>query len=303
MQNVRTLYTFLRVVKWGNFSRAARELDITPQAVSLHIKQLEESVGVRLFNRSTRQVTLTEEGARFYKTCSAALESIEEEAEELRNASEDVFGLVRVAAPHGLSRRYVVPAISRFLNMYPRVSIDLMVQNKVPDVISDGIDVGILADPLPDSSLVARKVATASFIHCASPDYLQRHGVPHKVEDLDAHHCINLRNWMNGRVLRWKFRDGDDIMTHTAQARLTIDDGDNVLEAVLAGAGIAQLASYRAAPYIRSKELVPVLKDTVTGNFSFYVYMQRRTQIPKKNRVLADYLYEELRTHPDLKEL
>lgn len=303
MENVRAITTFIRVVRTGNFSKAARDLGITPQAASIHVKQLEAWVGVRLFNRSTRQVNLTEEGARFYKTCAASVSAIEDEVENLRNTSEEVFGNVRVAAPHGFGWRFVAPAIGRFLDLHPRVSVELLVQNKIPDVVNEGIDVGILADPLPDTSLVARRVATSRFVHCASPAYLQRHGTPRTTEDLASHHCINLRNWVNGEILRWRLQEGANVIAHEVQARFITNDGDAALEAVLAGAGIGQLASYRAAPYIRSQRLVPLLVEHATGEFNFYVYMQRRTQIPKKNRVLADFLYDELSTHPDLRPL
>jgi DNA-binding transcriptional LysR family regulator len=303
MENVRAITTFIRIVKTGNFSKAARDLGITPQAASMHVKQLEEWVGVRLFNRSTRNVSLTQEGAAFHETCSGAIDAIEEGVEQLRNASEEVFGAVRVAAPHGFGWRFVAPAIARFLDLYPRVTVDLMVQNRLPDVVTEGIDVGILADPLPDKSLVARRVATSRFVHCASPLYLKRYGAPRTLEDLARHRCINLRNWVNGAVLPWRFRDGENVVDHTVQARFVTDDGDSLLEALLTGAGIGQLASYRAAPYIRSQRLVPVLAGEASAEFNFYLYMQKRTHIPKKNRAFADFLCEELARHPDLRPL
>jgi LysR family transcriptional regulator for bpeEF and oprC len=303
MENVRAITTFIRVVKTGNFSKAARELGITPQAASIHIKQLEDWVGVRLLNRSTRNVSLTEEGTSFYNTCSVALGAIQDEVEKLRNTSEEIFGTVRVSAPHGFGWRFVAPAIGRFLSLHPRVSVELMIQNRLPDVVSDSIDVGILADPLPETTLIARKVATSSRVLCASPAYLQGHGTPRTIEELSSHHCINLRNWVDGEIMRWRFQEGDRVTTHDVHARFTTDDGDSALEAVLGGAGIGQLAAYRVAPYIRSQRLVPLLTEHATGHFNFYVYMQRRTQIPKKNRALADFLYEELRAHPDLRPL
>lgn len=301
MENVRVITTFIHSVKAGNFSNAARELGITPQAVSLHIKQLEDLVGVRLFNRSTRTMALTEEGVSFYNTCSTATDSIQEGIDRLRNSTAEVFGTVRVAAPYGFGRLFVAPAIGRFLDLYPRVSVDLVIQNRLPDILSAGIDVGILADPLPDNSLIARKVATSSVIHCASPSYLRRFGVPTCIKDLSKHHCINLRNWVDGVILPWKFRENDRVITHEVNARFTTDDGDAAVEAVLSGAGIAQLSGYRVAPYIRSKQIVPILTAHANGHFDFYIYTQRRTHIPKKNKVFADFLYEDLRGHPDLR--
>src|SRR5262245_18877570 len=136
MDNLRALTTFIRISDSGNFSRAARELGITPQAASNHVKQLERWVGVRLFNRTTRKISLTEEGQRFYETCVTAVEAIEHGVQTLHEASEEVFGTVRVAAPYGLGWRFVAPAIGKFLETYPRVSVELIVQNQVPDLVA-----------------------------------------------------------------------------------------------------------------------------------------------------------------------
>ncbi|HSW19493.1 MAG TPA: LysR family transcriptional regulator [Ramlibacter sp.] len=303
MDNVRAITTFIRIVKAGNFSKAARDLGITPQAASIHVKQLEEWVGVRLFNRSTRNVSLTQEGASFYETCFSAVNAIEEGVEKLRHSTEEVFGTIRVAVPHGFGWRFVAPAIGRFLDLHPKVSVDLIVQNRIPDVVTDGIDVGILADPLPDTTLVARRVATSRFVHCASPIYLQRYGTPRTVDELARHRCINLRNWVDGEIIPWRFQREDSVVSHNVKARFITNDGDSALEALLSGAGIGQLASYRAAPYIRSQRLVPVLVGETSAEFHFYVYLQKRTQIPKKNRAFADFLCEELARHPDLRPL
>ncbi len=132
MESVRGINTFIRIVQTGNFSRAARELGITPQAASIHVKLIEDWVGVRLLNRSTRKISLTEEGASFYRTCVDAFRSIDDEVERMRDASEEVFGTVKVAAPVGMASRFIAPALGRFLEKYPRVSVDLIVQNRIP---------------------------------------------------------------------------------------------------------------------------------------------------------------------------
>lgn len=303
MENVRAITTFIRIVKAGNFSKAARELGITPQAASIHVKQLEAWVGVRLFNRSTRSVKLTQEGESLYQTCAASLSAMEQEVERLRHASEEVFGTLRVAAPYGFGCRFLAPAIGKFLSLHPRVSVDLTLQNTTPDTIADAIDVGVLADPLPNTSLVARRVATSRYVHCATPAYLQAHGTPVTLDDLARHQCINLRNRGDGQILPWRFREGDGIIAHHVTGRFTTNAADAGLEAILAGVGIGELAAYRAAPYVRSHRLVPVLLKATPVEFNFYVYMHRRTQIPKKNRAFADFLYEELSRLPDLRQL
>ena len=303
MENLRALTTFIRIARTGNFSRAARELGMTPQAASNQVKQLERWVGVRLFNRTTRKLSLTEEGVSFYATCVTAVEAIDEGVRNLQGASEQAFGIVRVAAPYGLSWRFVAPILGRFLESHPRVSVELIVQNRLPDLVAQGIDVGILGDPLPENSMVARKFGTVQHVLCAAPAYLKRHGTPQTAEDLKRHRCINFRNWITGKIVPWTFEKGDSVVTEDVPANLNTNDGDSVLQAVLSGAGIGQLSSYRIAPYIRTNRLKPLLLGYKSEIYGLYVYMPRRKQIPKKTRVLADFLFDELSVHPDFQPL
>jgi DNA-binding transcriptional LysR family regulator len=300
MENVRGISTFIRIVQTGNFTRAARELGITPQSASIHVKQLEEWTGVLLFNRSTRKIRLTEEGASFYRTCVAAIGAIDEEVARMRDSSEEVFGTVRVAAPVGLGSRFVAPALGRFLEKYPRVSVDLAIQNRIPDVVAEGIDVGILPHPLPDTTIIARRVLTSRFVLCASPVYLQRHGRPQSIEDLARHRRVDLRSWINNAVRPWRLRRGDEIVTSDVRGSIVTNDGDSLVEAVLSGAGIGLTTMYRIAPYLRSGRLETVLDGMVEGELSWSLYMQQRTHVPRKIRVMADFLHHVLTTHPDL---
>jgi len=301
MQNVRGITTFIRIVQTGNFSRAARELGITPQAASIQVKQLEDWTGVRLFNRSTRKISLTEEGANFYRTCVAAIGSIDEEVERMRDSSQEVVGSVRLAAPVGMGSRFIAPALGSFLEKYPRVSVDLLVQNRIPDIVGEGIDVGVLPHPLPDTTLIARRVVTSPFVLCASPAYLQRYGKPQTIEDLARHRRIDLRSWISNSVRPWRLRRGDEIVVSTVRASLVTNDGDSLIEAMLSGAGIGLLTMYRVAPYLRSGRLETVLDGMVDGELSWSIYMQQRNHMPRKIRVMADYLHHVLTTHPDLR--
>jgi DNA-binding transcriptional LysR family regulator len=303
MENIRAISTFIQIVRTGNFSRAARELGITPQSASIHVKQLELQLGVRLFNRSTRKTSVTEEGGSFFRTCVAAFELIDDEVARMRNASEEVFGTVRIATPVGIGSRFVAPALRRLLDEYPRMSIDLLVQNRIPDVIGEGIDVGILPGPLPETTLIARRVATSPLVLCASPDYLQRHGRPQTVEDIARHRRIDLRSWITNTVRPWRFQRGEELVTSQAKSVLVTNDGDSLIEAALAGLGIGLVTMYRIAPHLRSGQLETVLDGQVEGEQRYFVYMQQRKQLPKKIRVVADFLHLVLSTHPDLREM
>ena len=299
MDNLRVLRTFIRIANTGNFSQAARELNITPQAASNQVKQLERWVGVRLLNRTTRKISLTEEGVSFYETCVGAVGAIDEGVRNLHESAEEAFGTVRVAAPYGLSWRFVAPALGRFVEKHPRVSVELLVQNRVPDLVGQSIDVGVLGDPLPENSMVARRFGSVRLVLCATPAYLGRRGTPRDMEDLKQHCCINLRNWITGKVIPWTFEKASSVVTEDIPAMLTMNDGDSALQAVLSGAGIAQLSTYRVAPYIRTKQLTPLLIGYLSEVYGLYVYMPRRKQVPRRTRALADFLFEEFSAHPD----
>ncbi len=299
MDQLRAIGTFIRAAQSGSISGAARELGLTPQAASKHILNLEQWAGVRLFNRTTHKISLTEEGLAFYARCKPALESIEEGLIELRDVTEEPVGKVRLAVPHGIVR-FVGPLMGRFLDQYPRVCIDLISHGKNPDVVQDRIDVGIQAGTLPDSSLVARKFASVQLVPCATPAYLQKYGIPKTMEDLKNHRCIKLRLPESGVTLPWTFQQGHEVVTFDVPASLTTNDVDLEFQAVLSGAGIGQLATVRIGSHVRAKRLRPLLIGYVSEHYGLYVYMPRRTFIPKKNRVLADFLYEELKQHPDL---
>ncbi len=302
MESLRAISTFIRIVQLGNFSRAARELGITPQAASIHIKRLESWTGVRLLNRSTRQVSLTDDGASFYRTCVTAVGAIDEDVARLRDSSHEVAGTIRVSAPAGMGSRYVAPAVARFMERYPKVQIDLLVQNRIPDVVGEGIDAGILPHPLPDTTLVARRVVTSPFVLCASSVYLRRHGRPSTIEDLDRHRRIDLRSWVSNAVRPWRLRKGDDIVTYEGRASLVTNDADALIEAVLSGAGIGLSTLYRIMPYLRSGRIETVLDGMVEGELSWSIYMPQRRHVPRRVRALVDYLYDVLRTHPDLQD-
>ncbi|CAM4135677.1 HTH-type transcriptional regulator DmlR [Bordetella tumbae] len=299
MEHVRGITTFIRIVETGNFSNAARDLSITPQAASIHVKQLENWVGVRLFNRNTRKVSLTEEGTQFYQTCTLAVNAIDNEVERLRNASEEAVGRVRVAAPCGIGSLFVAPAIGRFLKMNTRVEVEMLIQNRIPDVVTENIDVGILPHPLPDTSLVARRVISSPFMLCASPMYIRQHGMPQQVEDLSKHQCIDLRSWMTQTIRPWQFQMGGKIVDLERKASIVTNDAAGAIEAALSGAGIVMSSTYRAAPYIRSSRLIQILPGLLVGSLDYSLYMQRRTQIPKKTRALMEFLHQELSCHPD----
>lgn len=300
---LRTISTFVRCAQIGSFSKAALELGMTPQAVSSQIKQLEDWVGVRVFHRTTRKISLTEEGWAFYERCKTGMDSIEEGVRRVRESADDAVGTVRLAVPYAISRGYIVPVLASFFDRYPRVSIELIIQNQQVDLVDQGVDLGIASGYMPRSSLIARKLASAELILCASPEYLKRHGSPRTMEDLHHHRCVALRHPRTGKIMPWTFQRDGETVTLDLPGCLTTNDTDTQRQSVLAGIGIGQLASFFVRSHVQAGRLEPLLIGYVAPPINFYLYMPRRTQIPKKTRVLADHLYREMRKHPDFQPI
>jgi len=303
MDHLHKFSTFVRAARAGNFSVAARQLGVSPQAVSNQVSQIEKWLDVRLFNRTTRKISLTEEGAALFECCKAGIDSIEEGIRALRERNQEAVGTVRLTVPYGLSQALVVPLLPSLLEQYPRIAVELLIQNEMPDIVEHSIDVGILGGALPMGSVVARKVTSFDMLLCAAPSYLKKHGTPRTMEDLKKHRCVNLRDPITGKIYPWTFRHRGRLMTLGLPASLTVNDTETHRRAVLNGAGIGQLASFFAAPHLRTNRLKQLLIGYVSAPIDIYLYVPRRDQMPRKNRLLADFLFEELRNHPDLQPL
>jgi DNA-binding transcriptional LysR family regulator len=297
---LRTIMTFVCCAQAGSFSKAALELGITPQAVSSQIKELEDGVRVRLFHRTTRKINLTEEGRGFFERCKSGMDAIEDGIRSLREATDVPVGTVRLAVPFAIARGFIIPLLTTFFERYPKLSIEMIVQNNNPDVVDQGVDLGVYSGPKPpSSSMIVRKVAMAELVLCAARDYLDRYGTPATLEDLHHHRCVTLRHPRTGKIMPWIFQQEDRRVTVQIAATLTTNDTDAQRQAVLQGAGIGQLASFFVSPHVRAGHLQPLLLGYIAPPINFYLYMPRRTHIPKKTRVLADFLYDEFKRHPD----
>jgi DNA-binding transcriptional LysR family regulator len=296
---LRVISTFIRASDARSFSKAARELGVTPQAVSSQVKQLEEWAGVVLFRRTTRRISLTEEGASFYEHCRVGIDAIDEGVRNLRDAADEASGTVVVSVPYYISRTYILPILSSFLREHPRVSVELIAQNEYPDFVGQGIDIAVMSRHLPRNSFIARKIASVKLILCAAPAYLQRNGHPKTPEDMRHHRCVVLRHPLSGKMLPWTFQRGRKIIALDVAGSLTTNDTDTQRQAVLQGIGVGQLASFFAAPHIRDKTLKTLLMGYVAPPISIYLCMANRSRIPKKTTVLFEFLERELSRHPD----
>lgn len=275
MSPVSELAFFVQLVRAGSLAATARELDLTPPAVSRRLAQLEQRLGVRLLNRTTRSISLTAEGELYLVNAQRILGEIEEMEQQVSSSRAEPRGLLRVNAPLGFGRTHVGPAVSSFVRLHPEVEVQLQLTDRPINLPDDATDVAIRFGELPDSRLVARKIASNRRRLCATPGYLARHGHPETPRDLAQHNCIVLRqNDLAFGV--WRFSRGKQSESIKVAGGLSTNDGEVALKWALDGHGILMRAEWNLARHLRSGELVEVLQDYETPPADIYaVYLER----------------------------
>ncbi len=303
LDQMRAIGIFVQTAEAGNFTRAARSMGVTPQAISNHIRHLEDSMGVRLFHRNTRKMKLSEEGLQFYEKCRDGMEHFRDAVNVVSDAKDRVVGTVRIAVPHLLGRNIFIPVLSDFLNQNPQASIEVVAINDYPDVIEKGFDIIFMSRHQPRASFVARKVANLILSPYASPRYLSKYGTPKSYDDLKRHRCILLRHPHNNKIVPWSFKEEGRTITINPPGVLSTNDVESQRQAVLEGMGIGQVVGYFAAPYVRQGLLVPILTSFVGVRYPLFLCTPRRTKLPQKTRVLLDLFLRHLKQNADLQYL
>lgn len=283
--NIEHLRLFVRVAATHNISLAGKELGLSAAVSSAHINKLEESLGTRLIHRTTRKVSLTEEGEAFLPHAEDVLTSIETARASVGAGSVSPQGRLRVTAPASFARMHLVPALAEFLALYPDLSIDMRLSDSIVDMVEGGFDIGIRDATLQDSSLIARKLAPDNRIVVASPEYLQQAGVPKVPADLSQHQCVSLSG-----LDTWSFSTFDGPVSVKTQNQVSIDNGEAVRDACAQGLGVSITSTWCAYEKLRSGELVQVLQDypMVSEAAIWAVYPSSRLLAPKV-RAFIDY--------------
>lgn len=280
------------VVESGNFIRAGEALGLTPSGVSRAVARLEGRVGVRLFDRTPRAVTLTDEGRRFHAQVVPLLAGLEDAASEVAGAASGVRGRLRVNVDPWFARLVLVPRLLGFLERHPGLSIELVVRDTLGEMVAEGFDAAVrFGEPEP-SGLVARKLLETRVLTCAAPQYLARHGTPVHPRDLERHECLMFRDPVTGRPFAWEFRRGDEVVSIKASGRLVLNDLSTKLAACAGGNGIAQTIELGLAPLLASGALVQVLPDWAEERFPLYAYYPSRHLPPAKVRAFVDFVVE-----------
>ncbi|WP_064835215.1 LysR family transcriptional regulator [Rhizobium phaseoli] len=262
------IIAFARSASLGSYTAAARSLSISPSAVSKSVQRLEENLGISLFSRTTRSLTLTAEGRDLHERALRLLREAEEIEQAAVAARGEPSGTLKVTAPLPIGANLIAPALPRFRERFPKVSVDLRLGDTFTDIIEEGIDVAIRVGEPADSRLIARKLAPNRVCAFASPDYIKRRGIPTRPEDLVHHDCVNFRLQSTGQTLRWPFKVGDRVVEIVPNATIVVDNSDAVAAILVAGGGIGISPTYIAAPYLESGELVPVLKEYAVDRFN-----------------------------------
>lgn len=287
MDQLGDLDIFARVAAAGSMSQAARDLGLSPPVISKRIKRLEERLGTRLLQRTTRQIVLTEAGAGFQERVLAILAAVDEAESWVAQRASVARGPLRISAPTTFGRLHVAPHLVHFLRHYPEISLDLSLSDSFVDVVGEGYDVAIRIADLADTSLVARKLAPNHRVLCAAPAYLAKYGEPRGLAELSAHRALA------HNADHWRLEGPEGMVLVPVQSAIATNSSEVIREAVIAGLGIALRSTWDVGPELRSgalKILLPAYRASRRVGI-FAVYPSRK-HLPQRTRVFIDFLSE-----------
>jgi DNA-binding transcriptional LysR family regulator len=283
------------VVEGGNFARAADALGLTPSGVSRAIARLEARIGVRLLDRTTRSVNLTDEGRTLYANINSLVAGIEDAVTLAAGSSGSVAGRLRVNTDAFTSRLLLSPHIGRFLDRYPRLSLDLIARDQLGDLVAEGFDIAVRFGQPPSSSLVARKLMDTRSVAVASPAYLKRHGRPAKPADLANHVCIQVRSPVTGQAIPWEFQRGRKVITVPTSGRLLLTDASTLLATCLSAVGVAQIKALGIQELLDDGQLIDLFPDWPDKQFPLYALYPSRHLPAAKVRAFIDFVIAAIR--------
>lgn len=285
-----SLRSFVAVVESGSFYNAAVQLDASSAAISRRVSALEAALGVKLINRTTRQLDLTPSGQQFYQDVLAVLSALEQAEERLNCAQETYSGIIRLGAPLSFGTQKLAPLLPAFLKKYPQITVTLQLEDRVSDLLNEGIDLSLRIGNLQDSSLVSLPIAMMPRLYCASPDYVKAHGKPESPAELKHHSCLHY-SLLSTRD-EWEFASGGQELD--VQVPLAANNGDVLREAAIQGMGIAMLPWYIVEEALHAGALVPVLERYAPPPLPLSIVRPSRQFTPVRVTVLMQYLREAL---------
>ena len=287
-EQLKSMVVFAQVVEQGNLTAAAKHIGLSRAVISYHIKKLESQLGVKLLNRSTRSITLTEAGTEYYQYCRVIAEQASQANQQIENLKNEPEGLLKITCPVNVGLQMVVPALNDFRKLYPKIELDVNLTDEVVNIMQEGIDLAIRGAPLPDSGLQASKLSTLPTCLCGSPDYFKKHGRPTTPADLERHAWVIYKLTSGAIQLSKGSRSYSvvvkgSISTNNAAARTAFIEG---------GHGLGRIPVYDAWPKIQAGVLERVLADYQLSNIDIYGVFPPGNASSKKLRLLIDYLKE-----------
>ncbi len=290
MSGLQQFLAFAQTARRGSFAAAARDLGQAPSTLAKSVARLEAQLGVKLFHRTTRQVSLTPDGERLYRRCERVLAEVDDLQAEAAGSRALPSGTIRIDAPIAYGRRILMPLLARLLHQHPQLQLDLRLQDAHADLVRDGLDMAIRIGALQDSRLVARRFDWQQLVFVASPGYLHAHGTPRRIEDLSGHATVVFRMPGSGRLRPWQLREGRRVVElHPAQ-RVQVNDGDGMVAAALLGLGLMQIPDYMVADELAAGRLVEVLADKRPPPMPISAVLPSARMVPPRVRLLLEAL-------------
>ena len=288
MDKLDAMSAFARVVAVGSYAEAARRIGLTRSAVSKAVTELEQILGVRLLDRTTRRVTPTEAGRAYYERVTGILADVESTESAVSRLHDEPKGLLKINAPMSFGTLYLAPAIAEFMTAYDELRIELILNDRFIDPIEEGVDVTVRIGALPDSSLIARRLAPARRVLAASPAYLKKHGTPKTPEDLAQHRALTFGH--SQAAHRFELTQGTETVSVPVTSCLCSNNGDVLRAAALHGNGIVLLPTFLIGPDIAAKKLALVLPDNEPTGLGIYAVYAPNRYLAAKTRAFIDFL-------------
>ncbi|SMG45761.1 LysR family transcriptional regulator [Paraburkholderia susongensis] len=301
MDRFEAMEIFTRVVEANSFTKVSESLDLPRAKVSRTIQALEEHVGVRLLNRSTRQVSVTEDGAAFYERCVRILADVTDAESSLSNKRENPAGTIRVDTSGTLARSLLLPALDDFYRRYPAIDVRLGLADRNIDLIQDGVDCVIRMGTPEESSLVARRIGLARIVTCASPAYLDKYGTPATLEALSEHRAVNYVSARSGKTFPFEYEVDGEIERVSMNSVLSVNDGSVYINAGVLGHGIIQPSRFMVAEMIQQGALKEILGEYTSPATPLSILYAHRRNLSSRLRAFIDWVSELTSNNPDLR--
>jgi LysR family transcriptional regulator for bpeEF and oprC len=297
MNKLQAMEVFVQVVDAGSFTRAADTLQLPKATVSTLVQGLEAALSAKLLHRTTRQVTVTTDGAAYYERCLRILSDVRDAEESVSRTRLSPSGRLRVDAPTGLSSEILVPALPNFFERYPDIRLELGSSDRPVDLVEEGVDCAVRGGELYDTSLIARRVGVLNFVTAASPIYLRRFGTPQHPRELGNHRCVNYFSAKTGKTYDWDFRRGDEKIDVALPGMIALNDSNAYVQAGLAGLGIIQMTDYLMMQHVLSGRMVQVLPDWTSEPLPVHVVYPQNRHLSAKVRVFVEWVAELFAKH------